>query len=75
MVRGVMLVKAGYAAALEICQAALKIKGVVEAYPVFGRFDAVVFIKAEDIKGLKKTALKILGLKGVRSTETLIEAA
>ncbi|MBO3810011.1 MAG: Lrp/AsnC ligand binding domain-containing protein [Candidatus Brockarchaeota archaeon] len=75
MVRGVMLVKAGYAAALEICQAALKIKGVVDAYPVFGRFDAVVFIKAEDVKGLKKTALKILALKGVRSTETLIEAA
>jgi DNA-binding Lrp family transcriptional regulator len=74
MVRGVMLVKAGYAAALEICQAASKIKGVVDAYPVFGRFDVVVFIKAEDVKGLRKTALKILSLKGVRSTETLLEA-
>lgn len=74
MVRGVMLVRAGYAAALEICQAASKIKGVVDVYPVFGRFDAVVFIKAEDVKELKKTALKILAFKGVRSTETLVEA-
>jgi len=74
MVRGLMLIKAGYAAALDICREASKIKGVVDVYPVFGRFDAAVFIKGEDVKELRKTALKILALKGVRSTETLIEA-
>lgn len=74
MVRGLMLVKAGYAAALEICREASKVQGVLDAYPVFGRFDVAVFIEAGDVKELKTIALKILALKGVRSTETLIEA-
>jgi DNA-binding Lrp family transcriptional regulator len=74
MVRGLMLVKAGYAAALEICQKASRIQGVLKAYPVFGRFDVAVFIEGRDVGELKKVALKILALEGVRSTETLVEA-
>ncbi|MBO3755085.1 MAG: Lrp/AsnC ligand binding domain-containing protein [Candidatus Brockarchaeota archaeon] len=74
MVRGLMLVKAGYAAALEIAREASKVQGVLDAYPVFGRFDVAVFIQGKDLQELRNVALKIVALKGVRSTETLLEA-
>jgi len=73
MVRGLMLIKATYAASLDICREASSISGVLDSYPVFGRFDAVVFIEGKDLQELKDVALKVAALKGVKSTETLIE--
>lgn len=68
-----MLIKATYAASLDICRKASGISGVLDAYPVFGRFDVVVFIQGKDLQELKDVALKVAAMKGVKSTETLIE--
>ena len=52
---------------------AKNIEGVLDAYAVFGRFDMVVLLEAKDFSSLMGTVVKVSGLKGVRSTETLIE--
>jgi len=48
------------------------IEGVKEALDVTGRFDAVALIEVKEFSDIKKIALKIQGIKGVRRTETLI---
>lgn len=73
MVRGVMLIRAAADASTKIVQGARKLREVVEAYPVFGRFDAVVFIVGQNFHELKRAAAKVAALKGVKSTETLAE--
>ena len=52
---------------------ARKIKGVTDAYAVFGRFDVVVFIEGRDFPSLKDVAGKVNSLAGIKSTETLPE--
>jgi len=69
-----MLVKSSYGAALVIASEAKKISGVTDAYPVFGRYDVVVFIEAQDYQALREVAAKVVQIEGVRSTETLPEA-
>ena len=49
-------------------------EGVIDAYPVFGRFDAVVFIEGENFPEMKNAVLNIIQIKGIRSTETFTEA-
>ncbi|MFQ5711298.1 MAG: Lrp/AsnC ligand binding domain-containing protein [Candidatus Geothermarchaeales archaeon] len=71
MVRGLMLIKAPAAQALKIAEEARKIEGVTDAYGVFGRFDAVVFIEGKSFHDLKDVARKVASLEGVKSTETL----
>lgn len=73
MVRGLMLVKAGYAAALDVWRESSNTPGVLDTYPVFGRFDVAVFIEGRDLQELESVASKIAALKGVKSTETLVE--
>lgn len=50
-----------------------EIAGVVDAFDVSGRFDAIALIEAEDLSALKEAALEIQRIKGVRRTETLVE--
>ncbi len=50
------------------------LKGVRKAYFVYGRFDMVVFVEAEDYKELRKLTGFINEISGVRSSETLAEA-
>lgn len=69
-----MLVKSSYGGALVIASEAKKISGVEDAYPVFGRYDVVVFIEAQDYQALREVAAKVVRIEGVRSTETLPEA-
>ena len=69
-----MLVKSSYGGALVIASEAKKISGVKDAYPVFGRYDVVVFIEAQDFQALREVAAKVVHIEGVRSTETLPEA-
>jgi len=71
--RGLVLIKASGEAAPKIVDGAKKIKGVVDAYPVFGRFDIVVFLEARDFSSLHQVAGKVAALEGLRSTETLVE--
>jgi DNA-binding Lrp family transcriptional regulator len=54
-------------------QAILKVQGVEMAFPVFGRFDAVALLSAENLEKLKETVLKIRAVEGVKKTETLIQ--
>jgi DNA-binding Lrp family transcriptional regulator len=69
---GLVLVKVGAAAPLEILEGIKGVDGVLDAYVVFGRFDIVVFIEAEDYHELKDIAGKIAGIEGIKSTETLV---
>ena len=70
---GLVLVKTSVEAVDEAIREARKIEGVVDAYAVFGRFDMVVLLEAEDFPSLMRTVVSVSALKGVRSTETLIE--
>ncbi len=54
-------------------EAARKIAGVAEAYPVLGRFDDVVFLETRDYNGLLEASRRIGLVPGVKSTETLPE--
>lgn len=56
-----------------ILESVKKIQGVKDAYYVFGRYDIVAYARTEDYPALARLALKLNALKGVRSTETLIE--
>ena len=70
---GLVLVKAGVEAVDEAIREAKKNEGVVDAYAVFGRFDMVILLEAKDFPSLMRTVVNVSALKGVRSTETLIE--
>jgi len=49
-----------------------KAKGVRSVTATLGRWDFVVEIEAEDLKGLGENVLKLAQVRGVKSTETLI---
>jgi len=70
---GLILVKTSVGAVEEAIREAKKIEGVVDAYAVFGRFDMVVLLEAKDFPSLMRTAVSVSALKGIRSTETLVE--
>lgn len=70
---GLVLVMTNIREVDEAVQEAKKIEGVLDAYAVFGRFDMVVLLKTKDFPSLMGTVVKVSSLKGVRSTETLIE--
>jgi DNA-binding Lrp family transcriptional regulator len=74
MVKGLILIKAGIGAMPKIVSACKKIDGVIDVYPVFGRFDVVIFIEGKTYDELKEITDKINSLPGIKSTETLPEA-
>jgi uncharacterized protein with GYD domain len=49
-----------------------EIEGVKDAFDVSGRFDTVALVDVEDLSAVKKVALSIHAIEGVRRTETLI---
>jgi len=54
-------------------KAARNIKGVVQADSVYGRFDAVVVIEAEDIGAISETLYKVIEkMPNIVHTETLL---
>ncbi len=50
-----------------------KVENVVKVFPVYGRYDVVVFVEAPNLESIIGTSEKVNALKGVKSTETLIE--
>jgi len=74
LIHGLILARATAKAATTVPEEAKKIKGVTDAYPVFGRFDLTVFLEAKDFEELKSAALKVNAIAGIKSTETLVEA-
>ncbi len=73
MANGLMLVKITAKETPTFVEGAKKIEGVVDVYPVFGRFDVAVFLEGRDFSAVKGVAAKVARLKGIKSTETLIE--
>jgi len=49
-----------------------KLDGVVKAFGVHGRWDAVAEIEVEDMEALGELALRLNGLDGVLASETLV---
>ena len=74
MLNACILLKVIPTKAEAVLEAVRKVRGVRKAYFVYGRFDIVVFLEAEDYSELRKATTEINGINGVRSTETLVEA-
>jgi DNA-binding Lrp family transcriptional regulator len=50
-----------------------KLEGVKSVYLLFGQYDLIVELEAHNLKGLSRYVIdEIRGIKGVKSTETLI---
>lgn len=49
-----------------------KVKGVEEAYMLYGVYDIIMEVKAENVEELKDTILKIRKLQHILSTLTLL---
>ncbi|MDH5806269.1 MAG: Lrp/AsnC ligand binding domain-containing protein [Candidatus Methanomethylicaceae archaeon] len=56
----------------EVLEKCLKIKGVKEGAIVFGEFDIILKIEAEDLKELSKKIEEIRNINGFIRTTTLI---
>ncbi len=56
----------------EVVKAAHKIQGVREAYPVLGRWDAVIWLEVPNSRSLDEATLQINSLDGVRAIETMV---
>jgi len=50
------------------------VKGITDAFSVAGRVDIAVVAEAADIKALTGVVLRVNGVEGVSTTETLVEA-
>jgi len=74
VIHGVVLLKAPAGVQQKVLSESRKIKGVMDAFSVFGRYDMVVVIEAENFDELRRTAKQVNAIKGVKSTETLPEA-
>jgi len=74
MTAGVLL-KVNPGKVKSVLEALRKTKGVRYAYGVFGRYDVVVMIEAENLNELTSIVVNdIASIDGVASTETLIKA-
>ena len=69
-----VLVRAIPGNVLKVLEVAKGVKGVVKAYPVYGRYDIVAFVEAPDFDSVIKMVEKVIAVKGIKSTETAIEA-
>lgn len=49
------------------------VKGVSDAFMVFGRFDVCLLLTAPDLPGIKRIVNKLHQKTGIKRTETLIE--
>ncbi len=56
-----------------VLEDAKRVKNVVRAFPVYGRYDIAVFVEAPDFKSLVAASGKINSIKGIKRTETAIE--
>ena len=58
---------------LSLIKTTREIKGVVLADSVYGRFDAIVVIEAEDLKSITDIIYKVIGrYPNITHTETLL---
>jgi len=58
----------------DVAKAVSEMEGVKLAFPVLGRTDVVANVEVTDLKALSRLVLKLLEVKGVAASETLVEA-
>jgi len=68
-----VLIRAMHGKVMTVLEDVKGVKGVVKAFPVHGRYDIVVFAEAPDYNSVSKVSSEINAIKGIKSTETLIE--
>jgi len=56
----------------QLLKALRKIKGVEEAYPIYGVYDIIIKTKADTMDELKKTHDRIRKSEKIRQTQTMI---
>lgn len=74
MVMELVLIKAPARIQWEIVERAKKLKGVLDAYPVFGRFDIVVLIRGRNFEEIRGIKARVAAIEGIKNTETLPES-
>jgi len=73
MTMAFVLINAEIGAEEEVVKELMKVEGVEEAYIVYGVYDVIAKVKAENLEKLKETITwKIRRLDKVRSTLTMI---
>jgi DNA-binding Lrp family transcriptional regulator len=73
MVEACVLIRTERGKFVEVVKRIKQLKGVVDAYPVLGRFDAVAHVSVSDTRELGDVVMKIGNMAGVVFTETLVE--
>ncbi|MFX1485582.1 MAG: Lrp/AsnC ligand binding domain-containing protein [Promethearchaeota archaeon] len=74
MTKACILIQTESGGVIESLRRIRDIGRVRRAFPVYGRYDIVVFIEGTDLKELNDVILEINCLKGIDKTETLLEA-
>ncbi len=77
MIAAFVLIKVGTGEQLNFAKSAkeemMKIEGVTKVYGVFGRFDIIALVEAQNLEELSRIITdKIRAISGVLSTESLI---
>ncbi|MFM8659368.1 MAG: Lrp/AsnC family transcriptional regulator [Nitrososphaeria archaeon] len=70
MVKAVILVKSPKKL---IAAKLAKMQYVYNSFPVSGQFDAVAFVKVDDLSQIREVTTKIQMIPGVERTETMME--
>jgi len=73
LVSACVLIRSEHGKFDEVVKKIKQFKGVERIFPVLGRYDAVVDVKAPDEKTLGNTVLRMGRIAGVVFTETLVE--
>jgi len=75
MMKAVMLFRSGgrVPEAVSLAEQLKALEFVTDAYAVFGRFDIVAYLECKDMKELFRSVSEATKLKGIMSSESLIE--
>jgi len=72
MVTGFVLIRTAPTKEREVYSELLKVKGIVELHPLFGEYDLIAKVEAEDINTIGRVVVdRIRAVKGVIETKTL----
>ncbi len=58
----------------DVLSKAQKLKGMRKVFIAYGRFDLVAFVEGANYPAIRELTADLNSIKGVRSTETLVEA-
>lgn len=73
MVKACVLVRFQRAVGKDLLENIRGLQNVERAYFSLGRYDAIVFLSAGSHAAVARTAMRINSIRGVKSTETLLE--